>query len=108
MIYWAQLLHFYQPPTQLPEVLHKICNESYRPLIEVFSKHPNARATININGVLTEMLWYHVYGDIIDGLVKLAEKGQIEFVGSGKYHPILPSFFLKISKDFYQICLIIK
>ena len=90
MIYWAQLLHFYQPPTQLPEVLHKICNESYRPLIEVFSKHPNARATININGVLTEMLWYHGYGDIIDGLVKLAEKGQIEFVGSGKYHPILP------------------
>lgn len=90
MIYWAQLLHFYQPPTQLPEVLHKICNESYRPLIEVFSKHANARATININGVLTEMLYYHGYGDIIDGLIQLAEKGQIEFVGSGKYHPILP------------------
>jgi len=36
------------------------------------------------------MLWYHGYEDIIDGLIKLAEKGQIEFVGSGKYHPILP------------------
>jgi alpha-amylase/alpha-mannosidase (GH57 family) len=90
MIYWAQLLHFYQPPTQLPEVLQKICEESYRPLIDVFRQHPHARATVNINGVLTEMLWYYGHKDIIDGLLELAENGQIEFTGSGKYHPILP------------------
>ncbi len=90
MIYWAQLFHFYQPPTQLPWVLEKICEESYLPLLEVFRRHPAARATVNINGVLTEMLRDQGHAHIIQGLKELAERGQIEFTGSGKYHPILP------------------
>jgi alpha-amylase/alpha-mannosidase (GH57 family) len=90
MIYWAQLLHFYQPPTQFPAVLNKICEESYRPLLEVFSQYPNARATVNINGVLSEMLRDCGHRDIIEGLRELTDKGQIELTGSGKYHPILP------------------
>jgi len=90
VIYWAQLFHFYQPPTQLPSVLEKICDESYRPLIEVFREYPNAKATVNINGVLTEMLKNCGHLDVINGLKELAEKGQIELTGTGKYHPILP------------------
>jgi alpha-amylase/alpha-mannosidase (GH57 family) len=90
MIYWAQLLHFYQPPTQVPSMLKRICNESYRPLLKVFEEYPNARLTINFNGVLTDMLMDCGHQDIIDGYRKLAERGQIEFTGTGKYHPILP------------------
>src|SRR6476646_4326066 len=81
-IYWANLLHFYQPPIQLPEVLRKIVDESYRPLIDVFEQHPQAKASVNINGVTTEMLYESGYQDVIDGLRGLAERGQIEFVGS--------------------------
>jgi len=90
MIYWAQLLHFYQPPTQVPSVLKKICDESYRPLLRVFEEHPNAHVTVNINGVLTDMLLDCGHNDVIEGLRHLAEKGQLEFTGTGKYHPILP------------------
>ncbi len=90
MIYWAQLLHFYQPATQFSPVLNKICDESYRPLLQVFREYPNAMATVNINGILTEMLRDCGYRDIIEGLRELAEKGQIELTGTGKYHPILP------------------
>jgi alpha-amylase/alpha-mannosidase (GH57 family) len=90
MIYWAQLLHFYQPPTQVPSVLRRICDESYRPLLQVFKEHPNARVTINFNGVLTDMLMDCGHQDIIEGFTSLAQKGQIEFTGTGKYHPILP------------------
>jgi 4-alpha-glucanotransferase len=90
LIYWAQLFHFYQPPNQMASVLKKICEESYRPLIEVFRRHHNAKATVNINGVLTEMLDDHGHNDILKGLSELAKRGQIEFTGSGKYHPILP------------------
>ena len=90
MIYWAQLLHYYQPPTQSPAMLKKICNESYRPLLKVFSEFPHARATLNFNGVLTEMLSDCGHNDIIDGYRILAEKGQIEFTGSAMYHAILP------------------
>ena len=90
MIYWVPLLHFYQPPTQLHWVLDKICNESYRPLIKIFHDNPSAKVTVNINAVLTDLLWDHGKRDIIRGLAELAEKEQLEFTGSGKYHPILP------------------
>lgn len=89
-IYWGSLLHFYQPPIQIPEILRKVVDESYRPLIDVFRQQPHAKASVNINGVLTEMLFESGYQDVIDGLRELAERGQIEFVGSAKYHAILP------------------
>jgi len=59
-------------------------------LMNVFLQYPQARVTVNINGVLTEMLHDCGYGDVIDGFRQLAKRGQIEFTGSGKYHPILP------------------
>ena len=90
MIYWAPLLHFYQPPTQLHWVLRKVCNESYRPLVDLFTDLPYAKVTININAVLTEMLHDHGFDDVLVGLRELANRGQVEFTGSGKYHPILP------------------
>ena len=89
-IYWATLRHFYQPPIQIPEVLRKVVVESYRPLLEVLGQYPHARVTVNINGVLTEMLYESGYQDVIDGLRELALAGQLEFVGSAKYHAILP------------------
>lgn len=95
MIYWAPLFHFYQPPTQTRGMLLKISNEAYRPLLEVLEEYPHAKATININGVLTEMLWECGHSDIISKLKKLAEDGKIEFTGSGKYHPILPLIPIK-------------
>ncbi|MDP2660948.1 MAG: hypothetical protein Q8R28_09490 [Dehalococcoidia bacterium] len=90
MIYWAPLLHFYQPPTQIHWVLDRICDESYRPLIKLFDEIPTAKVTININAVLTELLRDHGKLDIIEGLANLAKRGQVEFTGSAKYHPILP------------------
>src|SRR3989338_6773401 len=90
MIYWAPFLHFYQPPTQFHAILKKVCNESYRPLVKMLLEHPGAKVTVNMCGVLTETLNDHGAGDILDGLKQLAKNKQLEFVDSGKYHPILP------------------
>lgn len=90
VIYWAPLLHFYQPPLQLREVLAKVVTESYRPLLEVLEEYPHARVAVNINAVLTELLWEHGFDDVIERLKALAQRGQIEFTGSAKYHAILP------------------
>ena len=90
MIYWAPLLHFYQPSNQVHWVLKKVCNESYRPLVQLFHDLPHAKVTVNINASLTEMLDEHGMSDVIDGLRDLAEKGCVEFTGSARYHPILP------------------
>ncbi|MFA4992207.1 MAG: hypothetical protein WC569_06475 [Candidatus Omnitrophota bacterium] len=90
MIYWAPFLHFYQPPTQYKPVLDRIAKESYAPLLKVFKAHPESRITINISGVLTEMLSDYGYKSILSNMGELAEKGQLEFVESAKYHAILP------------------
>lgn len=90
MIYWAPFLHFYQPPTQFHAVLKKICRESYRPLLDLFESNPKAKVTVNICGVLTELLMDHGAADIIERMKKLAERGQLEFSGTSKYHAILP------------------
>jgi alpha-amylase/alpha-mannosidase (GH57 family) len=90
MIYWAPLLHFYQPSNQVHWVLKKVCNESYRPLVQLFHDLPHAKVTVNINASLTEMLDEHGMSDVIDGLSNLAGKGCVEFTGSARYHPILP------------------
>ncbi len=90
MIYWVPFLHFYQPPVQYHAVLKKICNESYRPLLKMFLEHPKAKVTINICGVLTELLNDHGAEDILDDIKELALNKQLEFVDSAKYHAILP------------------
>ena len=90
MIIWAPIFHFYQPPTQFPAVLKKICAESYRPLIDLLGEFERARATVNINGSLTQMLLDCGAQDVVDGLRGLAERGRIELLGSAMYHPILP------------------
>ncbi len=87
---WAQLLHFYQPPTQSHDVLERVVEECYRPVLAVIGEHANAKIAVSINAVLTELLHQHGFGDVLGSLTMLAERGQIEFVGSGRFHPILP------------------
>ncbi len=87
---WTNFLHIYQPPTQKEYWVKKIANESYRKLIKGFKKNPQAKVTLNINAVLTELFDKYGCQDVIAGIKKLAEKGQIELTASAKYHPFLP------------------
>lgn len=90
MLYWAPLLHIYQPPTQEPKVLKKIDKECYKPLLNVISESENAKFSLNINGVLIELLYEHGLSDTMELLKDLVAEGKIEIVGTAKFHPILP------------------
>lgn len=87
---WANFLHIYQPPTQKPYWVKRVAEESYRKLVGGLLAAPNAKVTMNINGVLLELLESCGYSDIIDGLKELLKKGQLELTGSAKYHALLP------------------
>ncbi len=87
---WANFLHFYQPPTQKSFWVKKITTESYRRLVQGLLEHPEAKVTININGVLDELLDQNGEHDVLAGLRTLLERGQIELTASAKYHPLLP------------------
>lgn len=89
-MYWANFLHIYQPPTQTEAIVRKVTVESYRTLVRVLDEAPHARITLNISAILTRQLDQYGLADVIQGLRRLAERGQIEFTGSAMYHPVLP------------------
>lgn len=89
-MHWANFLHIYQPPDQMPDILGRIVNESYRKLLAGLLANPKAKITLNINAGLTEQLDRPGYRDVIANIKKLASRGQIEFTESAKYHPFMP------------------
>ncbi|MHA1583662.1 MAG: hypothetical protein ACTSVU_09360 [Promethearchaeota archaeon] len=89
-IYWAPFLHAYQPPWQDPEILTKIYHECYKPLLLMIERHPNAKFTLNVQGCLLDKFQSVHLLKTQKKLEKLYEQGKLEFVGSGKYHPIFP------------------
>jgi len=89
-MHWAQFLHLYQPYYQQPDVLERIVGRSYRPIVEGLFERPETRLTLNVNAVLLELFEKYGYGDLTEKLAEMGRRGQIEFVGSAKYHTLLP------------------
>lgn len=89
-MYWANFLHFYQPPTQTSYWVKRVAKESYVPLIEGLAKHKKGKITLNINAILVELLVKNGYAGLVKKIGTLARRGQIEFTQSAKYHPLLP------------------
>ncbi len=95
---WANFLHIYQPPNQTRDILDKVANESYAPLFRGLREIGGARLVLNINAVLTEMLFEAGYVDILDDIKFLASENRLEFTESAIYHaflPLLPSSEIK-------------
>lgn len=88
--YWAPLLHIYQPPTQDLSVLKSINKECYIPLFSLIGDYENIKITLNINGVLIELLYNFGLSDTMELLKNLVSESKVEIVGTAKYHPILP------------------
>ena len=90
MIYWAPLLHMYQPTFQDGRVLRQIDKECYKPLLKMFEEHDNVKVSLNINAVLIEMLYEFDLSDTMEILQNLESSNKIEITGTAKFHPILP------------------
>ena len=89
-MYWANLLHIYQPPGQRKRIIEKVVRESYLPILDILEVRSNVKLSLNICASLTEQLVDYGFEEALVRIKNLAEKGQIELVGSAKYHPILP------------------
>ena len=84
----ALFLHFYQPPTQFPDVLERVIRESYDPVLTLLENNPQVRVTINMSASLTEQLSLK-HWEILAKFRRLCERWQVELVGSAAYHPLL-------------------
>ncbi len=86
---WANVFHIYQPPNWDPKILKKVVREAYWPLAKNLLSHPSLKITLNITASLTEQLVAR-NPDLISALRTCAKRGQIEFLASAAYHPLLP------------------
>lgn len=89
-MYWANFLHIYQPPTQKEIWVRRIADESYRKIFSGLLDIPRARLTLNINGILCELLDKYGGKDVLENIKKLVRRGTLELTGSAKYHAFLP------------------
>lgn len=87
---WVNFLHVYQPPDWDPKIIRKVSRESYEPLFAFLHSHPSVRITLNMSGVLLEQLLRHNITEPLDALRALVRKGQVELVGTAKFHPLAP------------------
>ena len=100
LMIWAPFLHLYQPPTQFPAVLRKIAEESYVPLVSFLERNSRAKLTLNISAALTDQLDKYGFDDVLSGIRRLAERGQVELTGSAAFHPLLSRLpFSEISRQ---------
>lgn len=89
-MYWANFLHIYQPPTQKEIWVRRIADECYRKVFSGLLGIKRARLSLNINGILCELLDKYDGGDILENIHKLLKSGNLELTGSAKYHAFLP------------------
>ncbi|MHA2253464.1 MAG: hypothetical protein ACXAD7_24110 [Candidatus Kariarchaeaceae archaeon] len=101
------VLHAYQPPypIQTQDIVSRIIDNCYRPIAENIENFGNVKIVVNMNASLTEILSEEA-PEILRLFTQGASDGNIEFLESGAYHPILPlispkhaEFQIKINKE---------
>jgi alpha-amylase/alpha-mannosidase (GH57 family) len=90
------LLHFYQPSNQFGDVVKKVTQECYIPLIKAIKNDKRIKVTANFSLSLLEQLDCYGFNWLIRDIKDLVTAGRIELVGSAAYHPLLT----KIPQDF--------
>ena len=81
-------LHMHQPLGNFPEVVDRIVQETYRPVLDVLQKHPGICLNLHLSGVLLEMLAER-HEAVVAQLRDLVATGRIEMMSGGFYEPVL-------------------
>lgn len=87
---WANFFHCYQPADWDAYILRRVVRESYLPFFHWLVEHPTTQVTINMSAVLTQQLDRGGFTNVLDAVRTVGKRGQVEFVGSAMYHPLLP------------------
>ncbi|NCZ95594.1 DUF1926 domain-containing protein [bacterium] len=81
-------LHLHQPLGNFREVVDRIVQETYRPVLGVLQKHPGIAANLHCSGVLLEMLADR-HPEMVAQLRELVASGRVEMMTGGFYEPVL-------------------
>ena len=89
-MYWANFLHFYQPPDQKREIVDAIAAQTYNPIFDGILAANSGSLTVNVSGSLLELLDRYGHSELLEKMRQAGRRGLVEYVGSAKYHAILP------------------
>ncbi len=96
--------HWYQPPTQLPEVLQKIIDECCSPIIKMLG-----RSNLYLSIDMAQSLGQRLPKELIEKLYSKYLNGWVEFINTPAYHYFLPltpksviAEQLRLNNVFYQ------
>ncbi len=82
-------VHCHQPVGNFGFVFDEAFRKAYEPFIAALERHPQVRTTLHYSGPLLD--WFErEQPTFIDRLSRLASQGQVEFLASGHFEPILP------------------
>ena len=84
----AFAIHLHQPVGNFDHVFEDHLTGVYRPLLDALHAHGTYPITLHVSGPLLDWLERHA-PDFLDDLGARAGRGQIEFLASGRYEPIL-------------------
>lgn len=93
-------IHAHQPVGQKEDVLARICDECYSPLLHVLENFPKIPVVLHFSGVLLEWL-ESAKPEYLLRLNRLVGRGQVEFLSGGFYEPVLA--MIPIDSRFIQL-----
>lgn len=82
------IIHAHQPVGNFDAVIEHAYQKSYRPFLQVLSRHPSVRVGLHYSGGLLEWIG-NAHPEYFDELNNLVKRGQVELLGGGYYEPIL-------------------
>jgi hypothetical protein len=84
----VQLWHLHQPITQVKKWVDRAVAQAYRPLMEIYRRHPSVRYNLNITGSLVDLLerWAP---ELLKDAVETAATHQMEPTTTAYYQPIM-------------------
>ena len=83
-------MHIYQPANAEGWVIREAAEKSYKRIFKALKENPRIKFTMNIAGCLLLRLEELGYAELINQIVRLHKRGQIELTGTPAYHPLMP------------------
>ncbi|MEW6033909.1 MAG: alpha-amylase/4-alpha-glucanotransferase domain-containing protein, partial [Chloroflexota bacterium] len=89
-VYLGLAIHNHQPVGNFPSVFARAYQQAYLPMLEALERHPSVRLSLHYSGPLLDWLKENQPG-FLQRVASLAQRDQIEVMGSAYYEPILPA-----------------
>lgn len=86
---WCNVLDFRYAADQPDDVLGLVADRCYRPLLAILESALHARVTASVDGTLLERCARAGLHDVVDGLGRLVQAGQVELVGTAAGNTVL-------------------